>query len=138
MTDVVSARARVATLEHMNFAPCPTCQRHVKVADARCPFCGKSAPASRTPAAAVLLFGIGLAVGGCSSSTETPAPVSDASDAADTPMMDAAYGPPPDTGIDTNPVAAYGPAPSDTGFVDDADAKDSLPSGAYGPPPDAG
>jgi hypothetical protein len=125
----------------MNFAPCPTCHRHVKLAEPRCPFCGGAVQTVRLrpPSTAALLFGLGLAVGGCSSSSSgTTTPVADAADSqSDVPMMDAAYGPPPDTGaVDTGPVAAYGPPP-DTG-ADAVDAKDTSPAGAYGPPPDTG
>jgi hypothetical protein len=130
----------------MSLTLCPSCQRHVKSRDPRCPFCGHAVAAStvRRPGTAALLVGLGLAVGGCGSSAETTTPTPDAlSDTqSETPMMDAAYGPPPDTGADTTPLidAAYGPPP-DTGAdtaKDTGPETDTLPAGAYGPPPDTG
>lgn len=130
----------------MALALCPSCHRHVKPRDPRCPFCGTAMHASGGGAAAAVataavLVGLGIAAVGCSSSTE-PNDVALYGGPPDTGAeanADAAYGPPPDTGVvdsaadadDSNPVVLYGPPPPDTGT-------DTLPSGAYGPPPDTG
>jgi hypothetical protein len=149
----------------MSLALCPSCHRHVKSRDARCPFCGTTmrlASGSASPATAAVLIGLGVALSGCSSSSDpgavalyAPPPDSGVDSYAGevTPL----YGPPPDTGVDTTvvdtastdtgdtgAVAAYGPPP-DTGSGDatsdtkaDSSPTDSLPAGAYGPPPDTG
>jgi hypothetical protein len=120
----------------------------VKAHDVRCPFCAAAMPApARPPVAAAMVIGLGLAVGGCSSSSAEPM------------GTDAAYGGPPhtrdaghDARKDVHPLAsdAYG-APADvhighvadTGKSHDAkrhvDApKDTGPmiSDAYGAPAD--
>lgn len=62
-------------------APCPACARHVRIAEAQCPFCSASLDLSATPSpalpsrrlsrAAILAFGAALAAGvttvGCGS-----------------------------------------------------------------------
>ncbi|MBI2388408.1 MAG: hypothetical protein HYV09_02215 [Deltaproteobacteria bacterium] len=126
----------------MTLLLCPTCQRHVKPRDPRCPFCGTAmqSTAPFVPSAAVVL-GLGIALAGCGSSIE-PSPVTDATaDVSGDNGPAPAYGPPPDTGradtgADMGPIAAYGPPP-DTGAEDTTPA-DSGMAGAYGPPPDTG
>lgn len=124
----------------MTLLLCPTCQRHVKPRDPRCPFCGSAmqSTAPFVPSAAVVL-GLGIALAGCGSSVE-PAPVTDAATDVTADNGPApAYGPPPDTGAadtrDVGPIAAYGPPPpEDTGAIEE----DSGIAPAYGPPPDTG
>jgi hypothetical protein len=70
-----------------SLVPCPSCARHVRVTDARCPFCASALPNSlaqravpnttqRLTRAAAFAFTASLAVAGCSSS---PSPGADAS-----------------------------------------------------------
>lgn len=142
----------------MSLTLCPSCHRHVKSRDARCPFCGTTmrlAASPASPVAGAMLIGLGVALAGCSSS-DTPTPTQDATTDSYAGEVTPLYGPPPDTGADTTvgdstsndtgdtgAVAAYGPPP-DTGSGDTTtDTKvdsptDSLPAGAYGPPPDTG
>lgn len=56
-----------------SLCPCPGCQRHVRAAEARCPFCAspltrEASPTARLPRAsraALLAAGAALALGGC-------------------------------------------------------------------------
>lgn len=128
----------------MRLTLCRCCRRHMKLADAICPFCGVQR-ASSTSAGFVLAMAVGVGtLAACGGSTETgdgnggeggsPDKDAAADSAEDTGQggmagADAAYGPPPWDAADEGPVAAYGPAPIDAG--------DEAMSGAYGPPPDA-
>jgi len=108
-----------------------------------CPFCGAAIeagpelplPTRRVGRAAMMAFGAGLTIAGCSSA---PGPGMDAGTDANVQAQDAgidafvggpdaAYGGPPfDAGQDGAPVAAYGgPIPIDAGG----------PAPAYGTPP---
>jgi len=133
----------------MSFTLCPSCHRHVKTREPRCPFCKAAVgEAARSPLGTAVVLGLGLAVAGCSSSTTTPNEGKDASPAVDSGKRDTGtdanmgvmYGPPSfdagmvdarpkDAGHDANMVVAYGPPD-----IFDAGATDAFPSGAYGPP----
>ena len=65
-----------------SLVPCPSCARHVRVTDARCPFCASALPSSlaqravpnttqRLSRAAAFAFTASLAVAGCSSDPAT-------------------------------------------------------------------
>lgn len=141
-------------------APCPRCSRHVRVHDARCPFChhaftGELSPAPsndgrlRLTRAALFTF-VTMSAGACSAtvggtdasvdvggSTDAPAEDRLAVDSgpldAPTPTDNAVVtdrGPPDDQGL---PVAAYGgPFPTDAGPPDDEGGA----MADYGAPPD--
>jgi hypothetical protein len=145
---------------------CPACDRHVRVSEAACPFCGsalsdafRTAPVPQPPGvrltrAALFAFGAGSLgfAPGCTSTT-TPEPLygappytdsgsNDAADDGPIGIVDAAYGGPP---IDA-PAPLYGAPPGDAGPDTGADAGGNdaatdAPIGmaAYGGPPiDAG
>ncbi len=120
---------------------CAGCNRHVRVTDPACPFCGDTqALATATPVSratrAALVFGATVLVAGSSVACSSTPTTSDAgaeagSDATPAPLyggppVDAAtdsapvppYGlpPPPDAGADVGPVPPYGlPPPLDAG-----------------------
>ncbi len=128
--------------------PCPSCRRHVRTAEATCPFCGSKLSElggrvipnvkQRLPRGAVFVFASSIAVAGCGSdSTQTPTTTGDsATDTAksettggDTPTSDS----PVDT-LDTGGVAPPYGIPSDSGPPDEGGG-----SADYGaPPPDTG
>lgn len=129
-------------------APCPGCDRHVRLPSDACPFCGTSLAGRPAPArpvlparlgrAAMMTFGAAavagsLAVSGCGSRGDGGGPGPVDSGMADDATMgggDAAYGAPPDTGL---PAPAYG-APQDAGPMSDQDAGGGdVP--LYGAPP---
>jgi hypothetical protein len=142
-----------------HFAPCESCGRHIRVSEASCPFCDgvtsatfRARPApqpstKRLSRAALLVFSAATAGAGCSSSSDTPSTTTDTGADTGSPVVDAAYGGPPDTGAKDSEAdaadtgiptvdAAYG-GPPDTGSPDAA--ADTSPAPAYGlPPPDAG
>jgi hypothetical protein len=117
--------------------PCPACARHIRGDEATCPFCNAATPegfgaVARAKIAApmsraAILFMGATAVSACSSSSSS-GPV-------------AAYGPAPvdsgaqDAAEDTNPVALYGPAMVDSGAKDATEEPDSGPMALYGPAP---
>jgi hypothetical protein len=151
----------------MRLIPCPCCQRHVKIGDTRCPFCGTQSASSSIPSTGLLLalaVGAGTLVacsssdsggtgtGGTGGSTDKDASA-DSSETGQggtggTGGVSGAYGPPADANWDTNPQldAAYGPPPEDAmdepiqGAYGPApwDAADEGMQTAYGPPPEAG
>ncbi len=106
-------------------AVCNECERHVRDADAACPFCGSPArqPAqkSKRSSRAVMLgvATIALACGGTTSPNDGGEPDS----ATDSPTLDgpiAFYGGPPidaspQDATPDSPVAAYGGPPIDAG-----------------------
>lgn len=110
-----------------SLVPCPSCARHVRVTDARCPFCTSALPASlaqravpnttqRLSRAAAFAFTASLAVAGCSSS---PTPGTDAS-TSDSVSTDRGNGTeaavPSDVVSATDtPVATDSGAPQDNG-----------------------
>lgn len=81
----------------MQLEPCPHCQRHVKISETACPFCGGSladltapprfAPAARLGRAAVFAFGVAAAQG-CGDNTVARNPVDSAIDAAPDASLD--------------------------------------------------
>jgi len=117
----------------MALTPCPSCSRHVRVAETVCPFCKttidasestpRAMPTQRLGRAATFAFGAAIAVAapGCATST--------------TPQNDAYAGGvdtgglPVDAGTDSALVAAYGGPPVDSNFPD------SGTSALYGAPP---
>jgi hypothetical protein len=130
-----------------HLAPCPSCARHVRVSEARCPFCdgglndtfhalpAPQPPMRRLKRAALYAVGAsGLVLGACSSSssnTMTQAlyggpPADAAADAADGGQVVALYGAPPadvwappaDAGVDVQGVALYGGPPPQDAAVD--------------------
>lgn len=135
--------------------PCPSCKRHIRAAEAACPFCSSALPedlaASAVPGAtrrmsraAAFVFGASLAVAGCSSETGGGAGGGDDNSSSSTtggadagPSDDggqmALYGAPGDGGPDDDGggMAEYGaPVPVDGGPKDDGGA---MP--LYGAPP---
>jgi hypothetical protein len=56
----------------MKVVLCPSCHRHVKAHDMRCPFCDTAMPATVRPrVAAAVAVGVGLVLGACSSASES-------------------------------------------------------------------
>ncbi len=130
--------------------PCPDCQRHVRVADSDCPFCGAALPSDlhtkvipsaprRLSRGAAFVFGAALAVTACGSEVESPGNTSGAGGAHDGGTDDdgggmALYGvPEPDGGPsdDGGGMSKYGapPPPTDAGPDDGGGGAD------YGAPP---
>jgi len=67
----------------MRLTVCPACHRHLRADEPRCPFCRRAMPeVSGIPGRAAVALGIGLAVGGCSSSSKAPMPSADGAYAA--------------------------------------------------------
>lgn len=122
---------------------CVGCNRHVRVSEALCPFCGASggiattSPVSRATRAA-LVFGATVLVAGASAACSDSVTGTDAGPAS-------LYGGAPidasvDAGPDVSPAPLYGlPADSGADAADaagDADAApDGSPAPAYGIPP---
>lgn len=126
-----------------SLAPCPSCSRHVKTSEGRCPFCRGAlseafagtavpGPTQRLSRAAAFAFTASLAVTGCGSQIVTvPAPAKDAG-AGDGAALDSgasspAYGGsvPIDAGYDA----------ADTALEPDAGPQDSGGGNAiYGAP----
>jgi hypothetical protein len=119
--------------------PCPTCSRHIRVAEPACPFCAaplsasfRATPRPRGPVArlgraALFAFGVatatataGTACGGSSAAPETPPPVQPADPGPGEPL-------PPQ---DPEPIA---PAPSGP---DDPDDDHGAVHALYGVAPD--
>ncbi len=130
----------------MRIVLCPSCHRHVKVHDVRCPFCQAAMPVpARSRVAAAVVVGLGLAVGACSSSS-TPSEGKDAGDGGSHPMCGDAMCQPgygavePDgsqLGADAGDAGPGADAADTDAMASDADAaSDTGPqaSGAYGPP----
>lgn len=92
------------TTLRMSLRLCPSCQRHVKLEDPACPFCGAREPA-RAGAMATTMIGLALAAGCTSpaSTPATPAPVTPAP--SETAPAAALYGGPP--------IEARGPSAND-------------------------
>ena len=98
-------------------APCPSCSRHVKTAESRCPFCrtalpeafgGPLANAAATRGmsrAAALALGASLAVTGCGKTASQPTP-----EPVDAATQGTSSGGPNDNG---QAVALYGAPPID-------------------------
>lgn len=110
-----------------SLVPCPSCARHVRVTDARCPFCASALPNSlaqravpnttqRLSRAAAFAFTASLTVAGCSSSP-TPGTDASTSDAVSTDrgnVVDAVT--PSDAGTSTDtPAVTDNGAPQDNG-----------------------
>jgi len=108
----------------MSFVLCARCRRHVRTGDARCPVCQATvASTSRSPTAAAVTLGVGLAVAGCQPPPTTPAMV--------------LYGPPP-LNLERPPAPPSGDAgtpQSATTVPVHVTAPDPVPAPAYGPPP---
>lgn len=126
--------------------PCPSCRRHVRVAESACPFCRSALPStlanSAVPAAtqrltraAAFAFTATLALTGCSdTTTPTDATPADVTTDNATPTDNNT---PTDNATPTdNNVPTDRPTPTDTSFVDMLDT--GGPVAAYGGPPDAG
>src|SRR5450631_2705655 len=122
----------------MAFSLCGACARHVRTADAACPFCGATSarrdtprlPRRRSRSAMIGAAAVALACGGSSPGDDG------GTDAKDDGIqsLDAAYGGPPfDSGTDSL-QGAYGGPPVDAG-LDAADASDSSGQALYGAPP---
>lgn len=118
----------------MSLVLCKCCHRHVKARDPECPFCGiKNHEASTAAVGVAMVLGLGLAVGGCSSSTTAPV----------LPDGTAAYGPVPyheDAGKDAaheKDVATKDAAREKDVATKDAreDRRPVTADAAYGPPP---
>jgi hypothetical protein len=125
----------------VSFAPCPSCDRHVKRGEAACPFCGVAVvlpPAAPRPSVRLsrsALFALtaagALAATDCGGTTSEPlygAPVPGVDASSDAPQdgsFQALYGamPAPDGGqlqdsspnIDATGIALYGGAPPPPG-----------------------
>ena len=97
------------TTLRMSLRLCPSCQRHVKLEDPACPFCGAREPA-RAGAMATTMIGLALAAG-CTSPASTPATPAPATPApaetapSETAPAAALYGGPP--------IEARGPSADD-------------------------
>lgn len=111
-----------------SLVPCPSCSRHVRVVEPRCPFCAAALPTTlsqkaipgtsqRLSRAAAFAFTASLAVAGCSSD---PAPAQDAGTPADVPTMtDTPMATDrPDAGAPTDTPATDVPSPVDAGPQD--------------------
>jgi hypothetical protein len=129
-------------------APCPSCHRHVRIAESACPFCGATVAlepvisarigAQRLGRAAIFTFGavaIASTSAGCSNAMT---PASDAGNDAYYGSIGDVYGAPADAGpypedagTDSGLSAAYGAPPID------AASEDAGSAALYGAPPDA-
>ncbi|HRH00347.1 MAG TPA: hypothetical protein PLR99_29085 [Polyangiaceae bacterium] len=127
---------------------CSGCSRHVRAADAACPFCGDAgrgavpSPVSRATRAAMVFGGAAMVTTAVACSSATPlygAPAPDASadtgaDASPAPLYGAV--PPPDASPDASPAPLYGAVPPpDAGDDAAPDASDASPAPLYGLPP---
>lgn len=141
----------------MTLLPCPSCQRHVREGEPRCPFCANelsTASSSKSPArvprlprAAMFLFAASTAVAtaavaGCGSdeSTGTTPPVdSGGGDSAkDTAIVDSGGGTDSsgtDTSVTDSGEADTGSATDSGGGTDAAKDTDGGPAPLYGAPP---
>lgn len=144
-----------------SLVPCPSCGRHVRVAERACPFCAASlsrgaqsaavipSATQRMSRAAAFTFAASLAIAGCGDSTPSPDAAVDSGGNTDTGNP-SDNGTPVDTGTPTDsgapddnggPVPLYG-APADVPPAQDVPAVDAGPSddgGAmplYGAPAD--
>ncbi len=117
--------------------PCSSCDRHFRLSEAACPFCGASTPApsdlapvvpppaKRLGRAALFAFGAAaagvVAVAGCGDDSTValygaPADVGPADTGSGDGGDDAATdGAPTDAGVDAGGAALYGAPPSDAG-----------------------
>ena len=122
-----------------NLLPCPSCRRHVRGSDSKCPFCGEvimralgaiasTEPRQRTSRGGIFLFGAvssALAVAGCGSSTTEPAPVVTTDSSADGKTDGTTSDSPGGDAIDTGGIGpAYG-APIDSGTADSGTSSDA-------------
>lgn len=102
--------------------PCPSCDRHVRVADARCPFCGAVVPAAVAPRSdaarplsrAAVLFVGAAAAAACGGST-APEPGPGGGDAQADAPADAPAATDGSSPEDGSIIVLYGPAPVDAG-----------------------
>lgn len=110
-----------------SLVPCPSCGRHVRIADATCPFCASAQPAGRAVTAAsrprakraITFVAASIAVSACGSTTTqetTP----------DTTATAAASGAPT-----ADPVPTVDPLPTS----DQVDSGPDAPQVRYGLPP---
>src|SRR5688572_19268691 len=117
--------------------PCPSCKRHVRAAEAACPFCAEPLPDDigaraipgaphRMTRAAAFVFGATVAVAGCGTDTDGGGAGGGGGEGG---MASSSTGPADDGGV----MALYG-APTDAGPPDD----DGGGQAEYGasPPPD--
>lgn len=136
--------------------PCPSCGRHIRVAEAACPFCSSAVPEGietrvipsanrRLTRAAAFVFGAAVAVTGCGSETSgggssngSSSSTSGGSDGGpdDDGGAMAEYGAPVDAGPDDDGggMAEYGAPIPDGGPDDDGGGAPKY----GGPPADAG
>lgn len=140
----------------MSLAPCPDCQRHIRVSERACPFCGGAVAPSiaskvvpgttqRLSRAAAFAFTATLSLAGCSDTTPAPTP-----DAATDTVSPGDTSTPDSTPVDVRtdaptdmggPAPAYG-APVDVPSPGDSSADTGPGDGGiaplYGAPVDAG
>lgn len=135
-------------------APCPACARHVRIVEARCPFCAASIegmpvpararPTTRLGRAALFAFGTAALAPGCYEHhivSDDPPPPGVVADAAVAPR-DAAVAP-RDAFVAEDaefaPGLLYGGAPEpielDAGAAEEDDGGFGGPSADYGGPP---
>lgn len=108
----------------MDFAPCPTCARHVEVREARCPFCGGATPGLRAPRrpiggatrAAIVYMGAMLASACGPQGT------------AEQETIAQPYGAPPDPPPDETIAQPYGAPPDPEPVPDDAPEEEPRPA----------
>ena len=110
-----------------SLVPCPSCGRHVRIADAACPFCAAAQPSGRTVATAlkprakraITFVAASIAVTACGSTTtpETTPDTTATAAASDAPTAD--------------PMPTSDPVPTAAPVVDRPDA----PQVRYGLPP---
>lgn len=107
-------------------APCPTCQRHVKIDETACPFCATPLELISTPARAMpagwmgraAVFAFGIAASACGDNDPRKTPTHDAAFVPKDSSIDAS---PFDAFIDNDaPITIYASAPVDGGFDDNA------------------
>lgn len=97
----------------MSLRLCPSCQRHVKLKDPACPFCGAREPA-RAGAMATTMIGLALAAG-CTSPASTPATPTPATPApSETAPAAALYGGPPIEAREPSPDELAAPTSTKT------------------------
>lgn len=120
--------------------PCPSCARHVKKAEAVCPFCGTSIslsgvaprtrPTQRMGRAATFAFGAAVATSLAACGGGTTPTGTDANTSIDSGVSPLYGGPPDADGTDGGGGAMYGGPPGDAG------TDSGGPAPAYGAPPD--
>ena len=127
----------------MPLIPCPSCHRHVRVADTACPFCSSSLPEGARPVPSATtrlgrgaLFAFAVSVAACGGTTESE-PATDGGGTDTGATKDSGSG---DTSVtDTGTLSgAYGSPPPDTGVRDTGVTDTGSPAPPYGIPPSDG